>query len=61
MIPSISYTERKPLILFPLSVVTFTVMLKDAYEELSRYLKDREENNKNVSVLHKAEFIGFPS
>ena len=51
MIPEITYTDRKPMILIPLSLVTFTVMLKDAYEELSRYLKDREENNKNILIL----------
>ena len=61
MVPSITYTERRPLILIPLSLVMVTVLLKDGYEELSRYLKDREENNRSVEILDKGTFTGLAS
>jgi hypothetical protein len=45
-IKPISNTGGQPLVLIPLTFVTFTVLIKDAYEEFYRYLKDREENNR---------------
>ena len=41
MIPSISVTNGKPMILLPLSIVMLAVMIKDAYEEYYRYRKDK--------------------
>ena len=51
MIPAISVTDGKPTTLAPLSFVMLTVLLKDAYEEFQRYLKDRAENNRPTEVL----------
>jgi magnesium-transporting ATPase (P-type) len=50
-IKSISNTDGKPLVLIPLVFVTFTVLIKDAYEQFYRYLKDKEENNRETSLL----------
>ena len=41
MIPEISVTNGQPTTLIPLSFVILTVMVKDAYEEFCRFLKDR--------------------
>lgn len=51
MIPPISNTGGRPLVLIPLTCVVLTVLVKDAAEEYSRYLKDKAENNRPVQVL----------
>lgn len=42
--------------LIPLCFVTLTVLIKDAYEQFYRYLKDKEENNRETSILTAAGF-----
>jgi hypothetical protein len=48
VIPSISVTNGTPTTLFPLSAVMIAVLIKDAYEEFYRYLKDKGENERQV-------------
>lgn len=55
-IQAISNTNGKPLVLIPLIFVTFTVLVKDAYEQFYRYLKDREENNRETTILTEDGF-----
>lgn len=56
IIPSISVTNGTPTTLFPLSIVMIAVLIKDAYEEFYRYLKDREENTKPIEVWKNGSF-----
>lgn len=56
MIPSVSVTNGTPTTLIPLSFVMLAVLIKDAYEEFYRYLKDRKENTKPVEILVDNEF-----
>jgi len=55
-IPTISNTNGKPLVLIPLIFVMLTVLVKDAYEQFYRYLKDREENNRQTTILSAEGF-----
>lgn len=51
-IPGVSVTNGQPLVLIPLSMVIFGVLIKDAYEEYSRYKKDWISNNQPVHILN---------
>lgn len=51
MIPPISNSGGRPLVLIPLSCVMLTVLIKDAMEEYTRYKKDQADNNHPVQVL----------
>lgn len=57
VIPSISVTNGTPTTLFPLSFVMLAVLIKDAYEEFYRYLKDKEQNERQVDVLTDNRFV----
>lgn len=51
MIPPISNSGGKPLVLIPLTFVISTVLIKDAIEEYNRYRKDTEDNSRPVEIL----------
>jgi phospholipid-translocating ATPase len=57
MIPTISVTNGTPTILFPLSFVMLAVLIKDAYEEFYRYLKDKEENERTIEIFRNGTFV----
>jgi hypothetical protein len=49
-------TNGQPLVLLPFSMVVTGVLLKDAYEEYSRYKKDWQSNNQPVNILKNGNF-----
>ena len=56
-IKEISVTHGRPHVLLPLIMVMLTVFVKDAFEEYSRFKKDKEANNRPVLVLEGGEFV----
>jgi magnesium-transporting ATPase (P-type) len=59
VIPAISVTNGTPTTLVPLSAVMLAVLIKDAYEEFYRYLKDKSENERQVEVMDGEGRFGF--
>jgi magnesium-transporting ATPase (P-type) len=56
IIPSISVTNGTPTTLFPLAFVMLAVLIKDAYEEFCRYVKDKGENERTVETFDGVRF-----
>ena len=54
---AISYSNGVPSMLPGLLVVVFLSMIKDAYEDYKRHVKDDEENNSSCEVLIDGVFI----
>jgi len=52
MLPGISISNGIPTILFPLTLVIFVTMIKDALEDKKRNESDKEENNSKTNILH---------
>lgn len=57
MIQSISISEGKPVILFPLLVVVLISMAKDLLEDKKRHDSDKKENNDSFMVLRNGKFV----
>ena len=53
----ISISEGKPAMLPPLMIVVSVSMIKDAYEDYQRHLKDHEENDSPCLILKEDKFI----
>ncbi len=51
MIPLISITGGKPVMLLPLSFVIFVSMIKDISEDYKRHKSDRKENQSKVLIM----------
>jgi phospholipid-transporting ATPase len=54
-IPGVSPTSRFTTIV-PLSIVLAATGCKEAFEDIKRYLSDKEMNNRHVKVLRDGEF-----
>jgi phospholipid-transporting ATPase len=52
MIPLISITGNKPVMLYPLTFVVVVSMIKDISEDYKRYKSDKKENYRTVRVLN---------
>lgn len=50
MIPVISISAGKPVMLMPLSFVIIVSMIKDIFEDYKRHKSDKQENFKLVEV-----------
>lgn len=50
LIPEISDSGGKPMMLVPLTFVVFVSMIKDIFEDMKRHQSDNLENNRLVSV-----------
>ena len=50
MIPIISISGGKPVMLMPLAFVIFVSMVKDIFEDYKRHKSDKQENFKMVEV-----------
>jgi len=53
MVPMISISKGKPVMLLPLTFVILVSAVKDIFEDWKRHKSDSEENNKIVEVYHK--------
>ena len=54
LIPSISDSGGKPVLLLPLSFVVGVSMIKDIFEDRKRYVSDREENVRESAAAPRA-------
>ena len=52
MIPIISISAGKPVMLLPLAFVIIISMIKDIFEDAKRHRSDNEENTKQVLVYN---------
>jgi hypothetical protein len=52
MIPLISITGGKPVMLYPLTFVVVVSMIKDISEDFKRYKSDKKENYRTVRILN---------
>lgn len=50
-IPLISISANKPVMAFPLVIIVFISMMKDAFEDFQRHKSDSQENNTTSEVL----------
>jgi phospholipid-transporting ATPase len=59
MIPLISITSGKPIMLLPLTFVIAVSMIKDISEDYKRHKSDRKENMSEVEALdiQSGEFV----
>ena len=55
MIPLLSITGGKPVMLFPLSQVILISMIKDIFEDSKRHKSDGLENNRQVLLYQREE------
>ena len=55
MIPLLSITGGKPVMLFPLSQVILISMIKDIFEDSKRHKSDGLENNRQVLLYQRKE------
>lgn len=50
MVPLISITGGRPIMLLPLSMVILISMIKDIFEDSKRHKSDNQENQRKVDV-----------
>ncbi len=62
MIPIISISNGKPVMLLPLLFVIGVSMIKDIFEDMKRHKSDDQENNRMAQVYDKLnkEFVKIP-
>ena len=53
VIPAITITNGKAVMAFPLCTVVLISMLKDGFEDIKRYLQDKEDNEKEAEVFNR--------
>jgi len=49
----ITITNGEPVMAAPLCAVIFVSMVKDAFEDIKRYVQDKEDNQKEAEVFNK--------
>jgi len=54
MIPTVSNTDGRPTVAYPLILVVVASALKDLFEDRKRHQQDKEENEKKVLT---ADFV----
>ena len=60
MIPSVTNTDGRPTVAYPLAIVVFISAIKDLFEDRQRASQDREENQRHILRAEPQDNIFVP-